>query len=69
MRRSRIIAAAATFVLSALPLSELYAACTSYYTVFGEWRRCDNGTCWSESLWIDNQLVEGSVRTACYAKM
>lgn len=70
MCRSRVIAAAATFVLTTMPMSELYAACTYTPALGGEWRRCDNGTCWSESLWTaDNQLVEGSVRTGCYAKM
>lgn len=59
MRRSRIIAAAATFVLSALPVSELYAACTYSPVVGGELRICDNGTCRSMSRWsTDNQLIE-----------
>lgn len=66
MRKTRLMAAAATFLLTALPLSELYAACTYSPTLGGEWRFCNNGTCWSKSLWTsDNQIVEGSVTTGC----
>ena len=59
MRRSRIIASAATFVVSALPLSELHAACTYTPVTGGEIRTCDNGTCRSTSRWSsDNRLIE-----------
>ena len=58
MRRKRLIAAVLTFMLSAMPLSELYAACTYTPTAGGgEIRHCSNGTCSSTSLWKDNQLV------------
>jgi hypothetical protein len=59
MRRSRLVGAAMAAVLSALPLSELYAACSSYTMLGGfELRTCSNGTCWSQSVWSDNKLVE-----------
>jgi hypothetical protein len=59
MRRSPIIAAALTSVLSVLPLSELYAACTYTPVVGGEIRTCDNGRCRSTSRWSsDNRLIE-----------
>lgn len=59
MRRARIMAAAATFTVSALPLSELYAVCEYTATAGGsEIRYCDNGTCWSRSYWSsDNRLI------------
>jgi hypothetical protein len=50
MHRGRLIAAAATLLLSALSLSELYAACSYTPTMGGDWMYCDNGTCWSRSL-------------------
>lgn len=66
MRTGRLIAAAATLLLSVLPLSELYAACSYTPTMGGDWMYCDNGRCWSRSLWTnDGQLVEGSTSSGC----
>ena len=58
MRRGRLIVAAATALASAVPAAELYAACTYTPAMGGEIRHCTNGTCWSSSLWRNNQLVE-----------
>jgi hypothetical protein len=58
MRSSLLISIGMTTVLAAMPLSELYAACTYTPTLGGERRYCSNGTCESESIWRDNQLVE-----------
>ena len=58
MRTRRFILTASIFLVSAMPISELYAACT--YTAVsggGEIRECDNGTCWSRSLWQGNTLI------------
>jgi hypothetical protein len=57
MHSRRLIAAGITSLLSAMPLSELYAACTSVPSVGSERRICSNGTCKSESIWQDNRLV------------
>lgn len=57
MRNSRLIVAGLASFLAAMPLSELYAACTYTPTVGGERRVCSNGTCTSESIWQDNRLV------------
>jgi len=58
MRRERLIVAAATVLVSAVPVAELYAACTYIPSVGSERRICSNGTCTSESIWQDNRLVE-----------
>ena len=66
MHRSRLAAAAAAVVLSVLPVTELYAACTYTPTVGGQWMECSNGECWSRSLWTnDGKLVEGSTSSGC----
>lgn len=57
MRTTRFVAAGIASLLSAMPLSELYAACTYTPTVGGERRVCSNGTCESESIWQNNRLV------------
>jgi len=58
MRRKRLVTAAVTALISAMPLSELYAACTYTPTLGGgEIRYCTNGTCSSSSHWVDNKLV------------
>ena len=53
-------------VVSALPVTELWAACTITPTTGGEWRFCDNGTCWSRSFWINNKIVYELVESGCY---
>jgi hypothetical protein len=66
MHRARLVVAAAAVVVSVLPLSELYAACSYTPTVGGQWMYCENGECWSRSLWTsDGKLVEGSVSSGC----
>lgn len=66
MAINRILGTALTIVMSTLPVSELYAACTYTRTMGGEWRYCDNGTCWSNSFWTsDNRIVESSVTSGC----
>jgi hypothetical protein len=68
MKAPRFFAAATVLLVSFLPLSELYAACSYQKVMGGEWMYCDNGTCWSRSLWTnDGQLVEGSTSSGCYA--
>lgn len=57
MRNKHLTAGGIALVLSALPLSEAYAACTYTPITGGERRFCSNGTCESESIWQDNRLV------------
>jgi hypothetical protein len=57
MRNRRLVLAGVS-LLSALPISRLYAECTYTPTMGGgEIRECDNGTCKSRSTWQDNRLV------------
>lgn len=65
MLRNRLAAAAITAVLSVLPLSELYAACRYEPIMGGELRTCSNGTCWSQSVWSDDNQLISVVRAAC----
>lgn len=57
MRNRRLILAGITFLVSTVPISDLYAACTYTPIMGGEIRFCDNGTCTSKSVWQDNRLV------------
>jgi hypothetical protein len=66
MRNIQKLAVVATVISSQALATDLFAACTVTPTTGGEWRYCENGSCWSRSFWANNRIFPESVESGCF---